>query len=172
MDKWNRVPLYYAATLESSEIVTVLIKQMQKIDNFANWYFFKKAAKKAVKSGKKANYLLLEDYLDFDYIRNKLLPSAVDCNHAELFIHILREDPDFKQYFDHYKIYKHVITIGNYDMCKYLIEAGFNIHATDRYNNTPLHYSAENGRGDIFDLLVKQGANPNALNNESKTPNL
>ena len=77
---------------------------------------------------------------------------------------------EHKDHVDHYEIFTQAIEKGNYTICKYLIDAGFNIHATDRYNNTPLHYSAENGRGDIFDLLVKQGANPNAFNNNSETP--
>ena len=117
------------------------------------------------------HYILLRKYARI--IPEDKLYVVIWSGNVELFKIVLNED--FTYYnteLNHYKIFKNIIREGNYDMCKYLIEAGFNIHATDRYNNTPLHYSAENGRGDIFDLLVKQGANPNALNNESKTPNL
>jgi len=44
------------------------------------------------------------------------------------------------------------------------------MHLTDhRYNNTPLHYAARDGCLELVILLIKRGANLNAVNNENKT---
>lgn len=77
---------------------------------------------------------------------------------------------EHKDHVDHYEIFTQAIEKGNYTICKYLIDAGFNIHATDVNRNTPLHYAAESSLGNIFHLLVRHGANPNALNTDSETP--
>ena len=55
-------------------------------------------------------------------------------------------------------------------MCVALIDAGFDIHATDKNRNTPLHVAAWVSEVDIFSLLINNGADPNAFNSASMAP--
>ena len=51
-----------------------------------------------------------------------------------------------------------------------LLEHNAQLEACDGKGNTPLHYAAGYGRGDIVKLLVKAGANVKAQNGDGQTP--
>jgi len=55
-----------------------------------------------------------------------------------------------------------------------LIRAGAHVNETDDDGNTPLHYVASQGKGDLAaqvgKLLLEAGADIRAVNKESKTP--
>jgi ankyrin repeat protein len=44
------------------------------------------------------------------------------------------------------------------------------VRALDSYHETPLHFAAKNGRRDVAEYLLLQGADPNAKNNAGETP--
>lgn len=50
------------------------------------------------------------------------------------------------------------------------IGAKINLWARDNYGWTPLHYAASIGSGDIVEILLKKGADPNIKDNEGKIP--
>jgi len=53
-----------------------------------------------------------------------------------------------------------------------LTEARVDVGARDRAGDTPLHNAARTGTRDVFDWLVKQGADLDATNNSGETPRL
>lgn len=58
---------------------------------------------------------------------------------------------------------------------QYLLDKGVDVNMRDSYGNTPLHYAAEKLRGmdeegEIVAVLLKYGADPEALNIAGKTP--
>ncbi|XP_055295309.1 putative ankyrin repeat protein RF_1087 [Sitodiplosis mosellana] len=42
--------------------------------------------------------------------------------------------------------------------------------AVNDFNQTPLHYAAENGQKNVAELLIKNGAKVYIRNNENRTP--
>ena len=48
---------------------------------------------------------------------------------------------------------------GNFEIVKYLVEHGANIHSTDKFNRTPIFYAIKSL--DIVKYLVKKGSNIN-----------
>ncbi|KAG7588572.1 Ankyrin repeat [Arabidopsis suecica] len=53
---------------------------------------------------------------------------------------------------------------------KVLLDAGANLHAVDKNNNTPLHYAANCGRKKCVRLLLKKGARVTLQSMYGKTP--
>jgi len=51
-----------------------------------------------------------------------------------------------------------------------LLAAGAKVNAKDFVNNTPLHFAALEGRKDVVELLLQQGADKGAVNDEGKKP--
>ena len=51
-----------------------------------------------------------------------------------------------------------------------MIEEATDLASTDPSGNTALHMACANGHLDIVKLLLKHGANPNALNKSKNTP--
>jgi ankyrin repeat protein len=71
----------------------------------------------------------------------------------------------------------HIVSRGEYDseehgsgIARLLLERGVDIHAQDTIFATALHYAAFNGRFGIVQLLLDHGANPNAENEQGRTP--
>ncbi|KAN0142112.1 Ankyrin repeat-containing domain protein [Lactarius tabidus] len=71
----------------------------------------------------------------------------------------------------------HIVSRGEYDseehgsgIARLLLERGMDIHAQDTIFATALHYAAFNGRFGIVQLLLDHGANPNAENEQGRTP--
>jgi ankyrin repeat protein len=50
---------------------------------------------------------------------------------------------------------------GNRDLVESVLKAGADVHAQDKYGNTPLIIAALNGHKDIVELLLAYGANIN-----------
>ena len=60
---------------------------------------------------------------------------------------------------------------GDVKSLKKLIESGCNVDTKlDVYDNCPLHYTACSGKTEATMLLIKLGANVNAVNREMKSP--
>ncbi|MEV4315044.1 ankyrin repeat domain-containing protein [Actinocrispum sp. NPDC049592] len=53
---------------------------------------------------------------------------------------------------------------------KVLLAAGADVHATDWFNNTPLHHAAYYGEPDSLEQLLRAGAEVDALNDFKSTP--
>ena len=53
-----------------------------------------------------------------------------------------------------------------------LAEAKVNVSARDKDGNTPLHIAAKTGTSDVYDWLIKHGADLDATNNAGETPRL
>ena len=51
-----------------------------------------------------------------------------------------------------------------------MITEGFDINAKDLDGRTPLHWAADEDQKNMFDLLLKHGADVNALNKWGQTP--
>ena len=51
-------------------------------------------------------------------------------------------------------------------MVKFLLENNANINAVDMFNYTPLMWACYRGRNDIIELLLKNKANLNHINNQ------
>lgn len=68
--------------------------------------------------------------------------------------------------------------ISNHSSARYILQDLVNqkifplkcLQSLDEHNNTPLHIAAERGDEDIVELLVKLGANLDAVNDEKLTP--
>ena len=56
------------------------------------------------------------------------------------------------------------------DVVEALLEKGAIIDANDKYQQTPLHNAARDGRIDVLAYLLQRGANPNAQNVDGWTP--
>ena len=56
------------------------------------------------------------------------------------------------------------------DIIKTLIEAKADIHATNNFGGTPLHYASFFGHEEAISLLVEAGANANARDNNGDAP--
>jgi len=56
------------------------------------------------------------------------------------------------------------------EMVKYLLSLRVNIDDIDYVESTALHFCAALGNGDLIDLLIKRGANPNVYDAEALTP--
>jgi ankyrin repeat protein len=55
-------------------------------------------------------------------------------------------------------------------LVKYLLSQKVNVNDIDYVESTALHFCAALGNGDIIDLLIKEGANPNVYDAEALTP--
>ncbi|KAJ5594953.1 uncharacterized protein N7459_001161 [Penicillium hispanicum] len=51
-----------------------------------------------------------------------------------------------------------------------LIQAGANVHATDRFGSTALHYAAENGNLEVVEAILKQPLSSFTRNHKGMTP--
>jgi hypothetical protein len=87
--------------------------------------------------------------------------DAVDLLHER---HILTETPDIQSPLidSSYS--------GNVVVLRRLIELGFNIDAKDMTGDTALLQATTWNHGDVLDLLLASGANPNARDTRKKTP--
>ena len=111
----------------------------------------------ALKSGKKENYTFLIKYIDIDS-KEKLI-NAIKGGNAELFEIVLNENLQYyKTETDHYELYKFAIECGNYEICRILFEAGFDVNSRCGYM-TPLELASMRTRSDIFALMIRNGAN-------------
>ena len=59
--------------------------------------------------------------------------------------------------------------IGQVDICRFLLDRGCNIEATDRYGNTALLVAAQYGRLESVRLLLGRGCNVHATNGDGTT---
>ncbi len=59
---------------------------------------------------------------------------------------------------------------GDYNKVKTLINAGFNVNATDKDGNTAILFASIRGHSEIVELLIKNGAKVNVKNNAGITP--
>ena len=126
MDKWDRVPLYYAAARDSSKIVKLLIERMENNSEKVNLAVFITAGFNACKHGQYENYLLLLDYLQA--CPKHILFHAILGVNERIFEHVLNKNLYYyKNELNHHTIYRRVIKKGNYAMCVALIDAGFDI---------------------------------------------
>jgi ankyrin repeat protein len=71
----------------------------------------------------------------------------------------------------------HIVSRGEHDseehgigIARLLLERGVDVHVQDNCFATALHYAAFNGRFSIVQLLLDRGANPNAENDQGRTP--
>ncbi|KAN0142132.1 Ankyrin repeat-containing domain protein [Lactarius tabidus] len=71
----------------------------------------------------------------------------------------------------------HLASWGNYDseehgigIVRLLMEHGMDVHAQTKFYSTALHYAAVGGRCNIVQLLLDIGLNPNAENEQGRTP--
>lgn len=53
---------------------------------------------------------------------------------------------------------------------KWLLKANVNFKLGDTFMNTPLHYAAQGGMESLVEILLSNGADPNAVNSEDRTP--
>ena len=53
---------------------------------------------------------------------------------------------------------------GNFDIVKALSQQGVQVNVRNKYNDTPLHWSAYRGRRQITTYLLERGADVKAVN--------
>ena len=58
------------------------------------------------------------------------------------------------------------ITGQDVEMTEYLLQHGFSVNIMNRTQTTPIHIAAAKGDVDIIDLLIRQGANVNQLDDD------
>jgi len=61
-------------------------------------------------------------------------------------------------------------TFGDLDIAQYLLKAGADVSAVDRYRNTPLHLAAESGHEALALQLLDRGADASAVDSYKRTP--
>eukprot|EP00562_Extubocellulus_spinifer_P004889 CAMPEP_0178535442 /NCGR_PEP_ID=MMETSP0696-20121128/35547_1 /TAXON_ID=265572 /ORGANISM="Extubocellulus spinifer, Strain CCMP396" /LENGTH=149 /DNA_ID=CAMNT_0020167581 /DNA_START=406 /DNA_END=856 /DNA_ORIENTATION=- len=59
---------------------------------------------------------------------------------------------------------------GRVDDVRSLLRRGANIHAVDKWGETPLHKASIKGHDEVAKMLLDAGANVNAANNDGATP--
>ncbi len=59
---------------------------------------------------------------------------------------------------------------GGSDAVEYLVDAGANVNAQDKYGSTPLHNVAMNGYERGVEVLIANGADVNKKSNDGRTP--
>lgn len=59
---------------------------------------------------------------------------------------------------------------GNFEIVKYIVEKGANIHKKDINGLTMLHHAAKAGRLEMVKFLLAHGANPNEMDEGGMTP--
>jgi hypothetical protein len=62
------------------------------------------------------------------------------------------------------------VLAGNIDILNLVLDAKANLRQQDVDGNTPLHYAVMLGNQEMYDLLIKKGADPNVKNKGGKTP--
>lgn len=62
------------------------------------------------------------------------------------------------------------VLAGNIDILNLVLDAKANLRQQDVDGNTPLHYAVMWGNQEMYDLLIKKGADPNVKNKGGKTP--
>ena len=111
--------------------------------------------------------------------KNRLTPlhSAVLYGRLEVARVLLDHDANAKLETEGGETALHIVSRGEYDseehrvgIARLLLEHGVDVHAPDKYLNTPLHQAALSGRLEITQLLLDYGANPNVENKQGRTP--
>ncbi|ORX62072.1 ankyrin [Hesseltinella vesiculosa] len=66
---------------------------------------------------------------------------------------------------------RHRAAVQGYSpLVKLLLNSGSRVNPVDNARNTPLHLACEEGHGDTAVNLLENGADPDRLNAEEKTP--
>ena len=112
---------------------------------------------------------------------NTCLHFAAEKGHVEVVSKLLglgaKENPDYVNATKHSGTTPLMITCynGHMNVATYLVEHGANVHQTDKYGDTCLHYAAERGHVEVVSQLLAVGAkeNPdyvNARDDDGSTP--
>ena len=167
----DELPLHCAVKRQSSQIVELLVEKMANLNDPRNSKIFEEAAMMMLEKRQINHWFSLKPHLNLEERATDFFWTAIESNSGVVFNHVCKETLTFcKDKLQDWEVYKEAIELPNWFICSALIDAGFNIHATDERKNTPLHYAAHSKRSDIYSLLIEHGADENALNSDSKSP--
>ncbi|XP_046547533.1 ankyrin repeat domain-containing protein 50-like [Haliotis rubra] len=93
---------------------------------------------------------------------------AAEMGHREVFDLLVREGADVSLVDDNRNNILHVVCIGGHvDMVKYVLSLKVaDINSRGKYGRTPVIKAAEMGRREVFDLLVREGADVSLVNDD------
>ena len=167
----DELPLHCAVKRQSSQIVELLVEKMANLNDPRNSTIFEEAAMMMLKKRQINHWFSLKPHLNLEERATAFFWTAIESDSGVVFNHVCKETLTFcKDTLQDWEVYKEAIQLPNWFICSGLIDAGFDIHATDERKNTPLHYAAHSKRSNIFLLLIENGANPNAFNSASMAP--
>jgi hypothetical protein len=96
----------------------------------------------------------------------KIVPVIV----VVLVVILLKEGFSFYMYLKMCKLHEAART-GKIDNVRKLLKEGYPVNAIDtRFGLTPLHYAVRNGRMEVAQLLIENGASLNQPSNQGITP--
>ena len=162
----DNFPLHYASTLGSPEIIEILIDRGIDV-NIRNDFNTTPLHRASESWSLKSIKLLLSKGADINCRDNS--GGSVIHYAAQFFnfydLEVSKDDPNYDDIISESKE-----RIGDPETIPFLINKGFSINDRDNNNNTPLHYAAEGGSLEAVKILVKNGADINAVNNDGLKP--
>lgn len=102
-------------------------------------------------------------------MNNDLKALLTKIGHTTEFLGVDLVDPNQRGIFGNTPL-KVVLTWGDEEAVKMLLDAGADVNATLEDQDTPLHAAARFAGANVVKLLLDRGANPNAVNDDGMTP--
>ena len=106
-----------------------------------------------------------------DYFGKSALHYCAGNGNLQLFHYFLDMGSDINQRTRNGKNCLHIVVQGGYmDLCKILVEKyNFDIHVTDYFGKSALHYCVENGNHQLFHYLLDMGSDINQRTNNGQS---
>ncbi|MHC1704799.1 MAG: ankyrin repeat domain-containing protein [Tenuifilaceae bacterium] len=153
----------YAAVQNQEEIVNLLIKSKDRINNFQA--SLNKAFAASISTGNTSVIKrLLENGAEINSVcvvcyGQTAIQTAIEYSNFSLVNFLIEKNADLnvRNIFGRTLLHSAAHT-GNTDLAKSLIEKGLDVNAKDNDGATPLIYAASNGEYEMFKLLIEKGA--------------